>query len=134
MESMLPQLPMSLPKCSDHEIAELCGWSGSLEVRHGIALPNFCRWLDETLAAEIKRRTSGGAIEAGSVSLPPMAPGEVATVLIVLTSRTYCEQTENIAKVFDHMLHHVVALASVQLTEFQRLCEAINDQAGATND
>jgi len=131
IEAMKPQMALLLPRCSDNEIAELAGWSGSLEVRHGIAIPNFCKWLGETIGAEIMRRTSRGAIEAGSVGLPPMAPAEVSTVLIVLTSRTYCEQTEQIAKFFDHMLHHVVALASVQLVEFQRLCEAINEQAGA---
>ena len=124
-----PQMRITLPRCSDEEVAELCGWCASLEVRHGIEIPNFARWLAETIAAEIRRRASGGAVEAGSVGLPPMGPNEVGTVLMILTSRTYCPQGERIAKFFDGMLTHVVALAAVQLSEFQTLCEAINEQA-----
>lgn len=134
IEAMKPQMRIVLPRCSDEEIAELCGWSGSLEVRHGVAAPNFVRWLAEVVADEIRRRTSGGAIEAGSVSLPPMSPGEVSIALMILTSRTYAPQGETIAKFYDQMLHHIVALAAVQLAEFETLCKAINEQAENESD
>lgn len=129
MIDMAPQLPLTLPRCSDNEIAELAGWSGSLEVRHGVALPNFCRWLDERIADEITRRTSGGSMEAGTFAMPAMSPKEVGLLLIVLTSRSYCEQTEQIAKFFDAMLHHAIAMAATQLSEFETLCRAIDEQA-----
>lgn len=131
IEAMKPQMRIVLPRCSDQEIAELCGWSGSLEMRHGVAAPNFTRWLAEVVANEIIRRTSGGSVEAGSVSLPPMSPGEVSIALIILTSRTYSPQGEQIAKFYDQMLHHIVALAAVQLSEFETLCIAINEQAAS---
>lgn len=129
IEPMKPQMRITLPRCSDQEIAELVGWSGSLEMRHGVACPNFVPWLAEVIGTEIMRRTSGGSIEAGSDGLPPMGPSEVGTVLMILTSRTYCPQGEAIAKFFDGCLTHVVALAATQLAEFERLCVEINKQA-----
>lgn len=124
-----PQMRITLPKCSDQEIAELCGWADSLEMRHGVACPNFVPWLARVVGHEIRRRTSGGAVEAGSDSLPPMGPNEVGVVLMILTSRTYCPQGEMIARFFDGCLTHCVALAATQLAEFETLCVELNNQS-----
>ena len=129
IEAVVPQMKMILPKLSDQEVAELAGWAGSLELRHIGDAPNFAEWAGTVIGEEIVRRSSGGAVEAGSQSLPPMGPKEVGTVLMILSARTYCPQTERIGQWFDETLKHVIALAAIQLSEFETLCQAINEQA-----
>lgn len=129
IEATQPRLKMILPRLDENELAALCEWAAGLEVRHGIAAPSFCKWLDSEIEHEYRRRQSAGAIEAGSTPLPSMGPREVSTMLLVLTARTYGPQSQRIGKFFDDVLMHCLALAAVQLCEFQTLCEAIQKQA-----
>lgn len=131
IEATQPRLKMILPRLDENELAALCEWSVGLETRHGIAAPSFCKWLDFEIEHEYRRRQSAGAIEAGSSPLPAMDPREVSVMLLALTARTYGPQSPLIGKFFDDVLMHCLALASVQLNEFQSLCEAIQKQAAS---
>ena len=128
-----PTMKLILHRLADAELGELVGWTAGLETRHGCAAPRFCLWLAESVVAELKRRTSAGAVEAGSLALPAMGPREVGIALIVLSGRTYAPQGIQVAAFFDEVLKHVTALAAVQLHEFENLCCEIN-QNGATSD
>ncbi len=127
-EATNPKMKLILPRLADAELGELVGWTAGLETRHGCAAPRFCLWLAESVLDELKRRTSGGQVEAGSLALPAMGPREVGIALIVLSGRTYAPQGIQIAKFFDECLRHVTALAAVQLSEFENLCNEINRQ------
>ncbi len=132
-EATTPKMKLILHRLADSELGELVGWTAGLETRHGCAAPRFCLWLAESVVAELKRRTSGGQIEAGSLALPAMGPREVGIALIVLSGRTYAPQGIQVAAFFDEVLKHVIALAATQLHEFENLCCEIN-QNGATSD
>ena len=132
-EATTPKMKLILHRLADAELGELVGWTAGLETRHGCAAPRFCLWLAESVVAELKRRTSGGAVEAGSLALPAMGPREVGIALIVLSGRTYAPQGIQLAQFFDEILTHVIALAAVQLHEYENLCCEIN-QNGATSD
>ena len=132
-EATTPKMKLILHRLADAELGELVGWTAGLETRHGCAAPRFCLWLAESVVAELKRRTSGGQIETGSLALPAMGPREVGIALIVLSGRTYAPQGIQVAAFFDEVLKHVIALAAVQLHEFENLCCEIN-QSGATSD
>jgi hypothetical protein len=127
-EATNPKMKLILPRLADAELGELVGWTAGLETRHGCAAPRFCLWLAESVVAELKRRTSGGEVEAGSIALPAMGPREVGIALIVLSGRTYAPQGIQVAAFFDECLRHVTALAAVQLSEFENLCNEINRQ------
>ena len=132
-EATTPKMKLILHRLADAELGELVGWTAGLETRHGCAAPRFCLWLAESVVAELKRRTSGGAVEAGSLSLPALGPREVGIALLVLSARTYCPQGVAVANFFDECLQHIIALAATQLHEFENLCCEIN-QNGATSD
>ena len=132
-EATTPKMKLILHRLADAELGDLLNWAASLETRHGCAAPNFCLWLATAVRDELIRRTSGGQIEAGSLALPAMGPREVGIALIVLSGRTYAPQGIQVAAFFDEVLKHVIALAAVQLHEFENLCCEIN-QNGATSD
>ncbi len=127
-EATNPKMKLILPRLADAELGELVGWTAGLETRHGCAAPRFCLWLAESVVAELKRRTSGGEVEAGSIALPAMGPREVGIALLCLSARTYAPQTVQVAAFFDECLRHIIALAAVQLNEFENLCNEINRQ------
>jgi hypothetical protein len=131
MEATQPRLKMLIPKLNETELADLCDWCEGLQARHGVAVPNFCSWLDGAIEHEYRRRQSDGQIEAGSDPLPSMGPKEVSTMLLVLSARSYAPQSQRIGAFFDDVLHHCLALAACQLCEFETLCQAIQQQAGA---
>lgn len=123
-----PTMKLILPRLADAELGELVGWTAGLETRHGCAAPRFCLWLAEAVVSELKRRTSGGEVEAGSLALPAMGPSEVGIALLCLSARTYAPQGIQVAAFFDECLRHIIALAAVQLNEFENLCNEINRQ------
>ncbi len=129
-----PRMKMRLPQLSNAELAELVNWVLSLELRHGVAMPAFCKWLAEATGNEVARRSGDGQREAGSLTLPALSPFDCGMALIVLTARTYGQQSEKIAAFFDETLKHVVGLACVQLSEFQNLCDHLQSQNGSEAD
>jgi len=131
IEPTQPKLKMILPLLDDTELAELCHWAETLHLRHAIAVPNFCHWMAAAIENEYFRRNSGGAIEAGSDPLPSMGPKECGTMLLVLSARSYAPQGQRVAKFFDDVLQHCLALAATQLCEFENLCQAIQQQAAS---